>query len=395
MDDLLLKVVGLKKTFPVKASTFSSKSLMLKAVDGVNLDLRRGETLGLVGESGCGKTTVGRCLLRLYEPDAGRVFINPRQDVVEQVGEIDSAVEDLSAELEQLESQPTKTQADKARVRALKKAIVVRKTEARELAKDTDILSMDSQTLKRNRRQIQLVFQDPWASLNPHMVVKDIVGEGPLEYGTHSGRELDMWVHELLEKVGLPPQAANRYPHEFSGGQRQRIGIARSLALTPSLIVCDEPVSALDVSIQAQILNLLISLQDDFNLTFVFIAHDLSVVQYISDRVAVMYLGKIVETADSSALYSNPRHPYTQSLLSAVPVADPDHKVNQIILEGDVPSPVNPPSGCTFHPRCPRKIDICSEVIPTLGKDQDGHVISCHNPSELDPKGSDLQRAQG
>ena len=380
MSDTLLKVTGLKMTFPVKASAFSSKTLMLKAVDGVDLELKRGETLGLVGESGCGKTTVGRCLLRLYEPDSGRVFLDPQEDVVAQVGEIDALVRDLQDELEQLKSQPTQTRADRNRVRELKSEIDSKKAEARNIAHDSDILSMSHETLKKNRRRVQMVFQDPWASLNPHMVVKDIVGEGPKEFGTHSGRELERWVMELLDKVGLPPQAANRYPHEFSGGQRQRIGIARALALTPSLIVCDEPVSALDVSIQAQILNLLISLQDDFNLTYIFVAHDLSVVQYISDRVAVMYLGKVVETAESRALYERPRHPYTQSLLSAVPIADPDASTNQIILEGDVPSPVNPPTGCTFHPRCRHKIDICEQVIPELGKDQDGHVISCHNP---------------
>jgi peptide/nickel transport system ATP-binding protein len=380
VNDLLLKVVGLKHTFPVKASAFSTRTLGLKAVDGVDLELKRGETLGLVGESGCGKTTVGRCLLRLYEPDAGRVYLNPKQDIVDRVTELDAESEAIAQEAEELQGQPTKTSADRQRIRTLRATMRQKRSEAHEIARDTDLLSMDRSTLKHSRKHIQLVFQDPWASLNPHMVVKDIVGEGPKEYGTHSGRELDRWVHELLDKVGLPPQAANRYPHEFSGGQRQRIGIARSLALTPSLIVCDEPVSALDVSIQAQILNLLISLQDDFNLTFIFIAHDLSVVQYISDRVAVMYLGKIVETAEAEKLYANPRHPYTQSLLSAVPVADPDHEMNQIILEGDVPSPVNPPSGCTFHPRCRHKIDICSREIPTLGKDQDGHIIACHNP---------------
>ncbi|MFP4113637.1 MAG: ABC transporter ATP-binding protein [Spirochaetota bacterium] len=380
MSDTLLKVTGLKKVFPVKASAFSSKTLALKAVDGVDLELKKGETLGLVGESGCGKTTVGRCLLRLYEPDAGRVYLDPDDDVVRRVGELDQEVAELSQELNDLDSQPSKTKADRQRVRSLKQAISLKSKRANEIAKDTDLLSMDWKTLKQSRRRIQMVFQDPWASLNPHMVVKEIVGEGPREYGTHAGRALDRWVMELLEKVGLPPQAANRYPHEFSGGQRQRIGIARALALTPSLIVCDEPVSALDVSIQAQILNLLISLQDDFDLTFVFVAHDLSIVQYISDRVAVMYLGKIVETAEAGMLYANPRHPYTISLLSAVPVADPDRPNELRPPEGDVPSPVNPPLGCSFHPRCPQKIDVCERVVPVLGKSQDGHVIACHNP---------------
>ncbi len=380
MNDTLLKVVGLRKSFPVKASAFSSKTLGLKAVDGVNLELKRGETLGLVGESGCGKTTVGRCLLRLYEPDTGRVYLDPDDQIVSEVFEMDAEREALNGELQELDAQPTKTQADKARIKSLKRDISANRAQADERAKTTDLLSMDRKLLKANRRRVQMVFQDPWASLNPHMVVKDIIGEGPKEYGTHVGQDLDRWVMELLEKVGLPPQAANRYPHEFSGGQRQRIGIARALALTPSLIVCDEPVSALDVSIQAQILNLLISLQDDFNLTFVFIAHDLSVVQYISDRVAVMYLGKVVETAPAQQLYANPRHPYTISLLSAVPVADPDHPNELRPPEGDVPSPVNPPSGCTFHPRCSYKTDVCTQIVPALEKDQDGHVIACHNP---------------
>ncbi len=383
MHDTLLKVTGLKKIFPVKASAFSTRTLDLRAVDGVDLELKRGETLGLVGESGCGKTTVGRCLLRLYQPNAGRIFLDPDEHVVSQVTELDAEAGELADELGNLGNHNKKTRADWKRIRVLKQTMRRKGQQANQLASSSDLLCMNHRKLKESRRRIQMVFQDPWASLNPHMVVKDLIGEGPKEYRTHVGRDLDRWVMELLEKVGLPPQAANRYPHEFSGGQRQRIGIARALALTPSLIVCDEPVSALDVSIQAQILNLLISLQDDFDLTFIFIAHDLSVVQYISDRVAVMYLGKVVETAEAAALYANPRHPYTISLMAAVPVADPDHPNELRPPEGDVPSPVNPPSGCTFHPRCPHRIAVCDQVVPVLGKSRDGHVIACHNP----PKG--------
>lgn len=381
MDDLLLKVTGLKKTFPVSASAFSTQTVSLKAVDGVDLEVRRGETLGLVGESGCGKTTTGRCILRLYEPDTGRVFLDPKGNTVETVSELDAERAELEAQLAKISSGAGPGNGhDRKRVAALKNTIKQKRAAADRAAAESDILTMSSQRLKRNRRRIQMVFQDPWASLNPHMTVKEIVGEGPKEFGTHRGRELERWVMELLDKVGLPPAAANRYPHEFSGGQRQRIGIARALALTPSLIVCDEPVSALDVSIQAQILNLLISLQEDFDLTYIFIAHDLSVVEYVSDRIAVMYLGKIVELSDSVELYENPRHPYTISLMSSVPIADPDAQNEEIILEGDVPSPVNPPPGCSFHPRCPYRIDKCSEIVPQLGRDQNGHVIACHNP---------------
>lgn len=225
-----------------------------------------------------------------------------------------------------------------------------------------------------------MIFQDPWASLNPHMVVKDIIGEGPREFGTHAGSTLNALVRDLLDRVGLPSAASNRYPHEFSGGQRQRICIARALATNPSLIVCDEPVSALDLSIQAQILNLLIDLQEDFGLSLLFVAHDLSVVEYMSDRIVVMYLGKIVEEAASSQLYRNPRHPYTQSLLSAIPVADPEVNVQPEVLEGDVPSPVHPPRGCSFHTRCRYRTDICAEVRPVLEKEREGHRIACHNP---------------
>ncbi|NCN05357.1 MAG: ATP-binding cassette domain-containing protein [Spirochaetales bacterium] len=375
--ETILKVQRLKKYFPVKAGAFSTKNLILKAVDEVSFDMYRGETLGLVGESGCGKTTIGRCVARLYQPDEGRIYLHPQQSIVETVDLLDLERLSLVEELEQTRIGGVVTKKGLA---DLQKKITNLKTQADEAAKTTDLLSMDTRALKEARKSVQMIFQDPWASLNPHMIVKDIIGEGPKEYGIQRGMNLDRWVMELLDRVGLPAAAANRYPHEFSGGQRQRICIARALALTPQLVVCDEPVSALDVSIQAQVLNLLISLQEDFGLTFLFIAHDLSVVEFISDRMMVMYLGRAVETSNSEQLYGNPRHPYTQSLLSAVPVADPEYKSEEILLEGDVPSPVNPPSGCTFHTRCRYKTEICTQVRPILEKDKNGHKIACHNP---------------
>jgi len=375
--ETILKVQRLKKYFPVKAGAFSTKNLILKAVDEVSFDMYRGETLGLVGESGCGKTTIGRCVARLYQPDEGRIYLHPQQSIVETVDLLDLERLSLVEELEQTRIGGVVTKKGLA---DLQKKITNLKTQADEAAKTTDLLSMDTRALKEARKSVQMIFQDPWASLNPHMIVKDIIGEGPKEYGIQRGMNLDRWVMELLDRVGLPAAAANRYPHEFSGGQRQRICIAKALALTPHLVVCDEPVSALDVSIQAQVLNLLISLQEDLGLTFLFIAHDLSVVEFISDRMMVMYLGRAVETSNSEQLYGNPRHPYTQSLLSAVPVADPEYKSEEILLEGDVPSPVNPPSGCTFHTRCRYKTEICTQVRPILEKDKNGHKIACHNP---------------
>lgn len=380
MSERLLEVRGLRKTFPVKAGPFSGKTLSLKAVDGVDMDIQRGETIGLVGESGCGKTTVGRCLLRLYEPDDGRVFLDPDQhrEAILRMQELDFERQEIEQRIGELEAAGLRSA--RAELRGLRRTARQLRGRAAAEGANVDILSMNPAQLKAARRRIQMVFQDPWASLNPMMLVKDLIAEGPREFGTHSGPELDRWVAELLDKVGLPRAAAQRYPHEFSGGQRQRIGIARALAVTPSLIVCDEPVSALDVSIQAQVINLLISLQDDFDLTYVFIAHDLSVVQYVSDRVAVMYLGRMVENASARQLYSNPRHPYTISLLSSVPVADPDYVSDAIILQGDVPSPVSPPSGCSFHPRCRFATERCRVEEPRLEKEQAGHVIACHNP---------------
>jgi oligopeptide/dipeptide ABC transporter ATP-binding protein len=311
---VLLRVNRLKKYFPVRRGVFRRIVGWVKAVDEVDFFIRVGETLGLVGESGCGKTTCARTILRLIEPTAGEVWFRSKQ-----------------------------------------------------LGKEVNVVQADKKTMKLLRREMQIIFQDPYSSLNPRMTVGDIIGEPLVVHGLAKGKALRERVAELLEAVGLKPEHMRRYPHEFSGGQRQRIGIARALALNPQLVVCDEPVSALDVSIQAQILNLLEDLQDQFGLTYLFVAHDLSVVKHISDRVAVMYLGKIVELAETEELFLRPKHPYTEALLSAVPVPDPDYQAERIILQGDVPSPVNPPKGCRFHPRCSYAKDICGKEAPELG----------------------------
>lgn len=317
----ILEVTGLKKHFLQEGNLFGGK--WLKAVDGVTFSIQPGETLGLVGESGCGKTTVGRTVIGLYEPTAGSVIY-----------------------------------------------------------KGTDLARATGSRRLKNRRQMQMIFQDPYASLNPRMTIGDIIGE-PIEIHQPEmkNKRKRERVNELLQMVGLTPEHANRYPHEFSGGQRQRIGIARALAVEPALIVCDEPVSAVDVSIQAQIINMLEELQAELNLTYLMIAHDLSMVKHISDRVAVMYLGKIVELVESEELYGNPLHPYTKALLSAVPIADPDveRRRRRILLEGDLPSPVNPPPGCYFHTRCNRVLPICREEEPAMLDRGGGHYVACHN----------------
>jgi oligopeptide transport system ATP-binding protein len=319
--EALLRVENLKKYFPIRRGVFQRHVGDVKAVDGVSFNIYRGETLGLVGESGCGKTTTGRTIIRLYEPTAGHVYFE-----------------------------------------------------------DTDLAQIRGRDLRQVRRKMQMIFQDPYASLSPRMNVLGIVGE-PLEvHNAARGQERKDRVAQLLELVGLDPAYMRRYPHEFSGGQRQRIGLARSLALNPDLIICDEPISALDVSIQAQVVNLLEDLQDQLGLTYMFIAHDLSMVRHISDRVAVMYLGKIVELTDRETLYSNPLHPYTQALLSAVPVPDPfiEERRQRIILEGDLPSPADPPPGCNFNTRCPVAIDTCFEVDPEFVEVEEGHYCACH-----------------
>ena len=321
-EDIILEVKNLKMYFPVGSGFLSRKPVgYVKAVDDVNFTVKRGETLGLVGESGCGKTTTGRCILQLYKPTAGQVIFDGQ-----------------------------------------------------------DLTSMNTKTMRGMRREMQVIFQDPYSSLNPRMTAGNIIGEPLIVHGLVANKtEYRDKVADLLTNVGLNPYMADRFPHEFSGGQRQRIGVARALSVSPKFIVADEPVSALDVSIQAQIINLLEDLQEQFNLTYLFIAHDLSVVRHISDRVGVMYLGHMVEMAERNEIYRNPIHPYTKALLSAVPIPDPvlDAQRERVLLTGEVPSPLNPPSGCVFHPRCPVANDTCSQILPDLREVETNHYSAC------------------
>ena len=335
-ENVLLEVKNLKKYFPVQKGILRRTVAHVKAVDDIDMFIKEGETLGLVGESGCGKTTIGRTILRLIEPTAGEILFRSKK---------------LAGPGEEY--------------------------------KEVGVSSATHKLLKSLRRDMQIIYQDPYSSLNPRMAVGETIGEPLFVHGIAKGSELKDRVRDLLGAVGMKPDHMKRYPHEFSGGQRQRIGIARALALDPQLIIADEPVSALDVSIQAQVINLLEDLQQEFGLTYLFISHDLSVVKHISNRVAVMYLGKIVELAKTEELFLNAKHPYTEALMSAVPVPDPDYTVEGIILKGDVPSPVNPPSGCYFHPRCGYAQEICKAEAPAY-RDLDGeHFVACHFAESL------------
>ncbi|MBI2570592.1 MAG: ATP-binding cassette domain-containing protein [Candidatus Schekmanbacteria bacterium] len=413
--DLLLGVYNLKKYFPVKKGVFQRTVGHVKAVDNISFSVKCGETLGLVGESGCGKTTAGRCLLRLIEPTHGMVLYEVSGETAKLVdrlreeigrtiaalssGDVDRLVHlshgtwsyasgatngrpgeiDLGWIVDSLTAQTRATGAAEA---ILPREAIAACKQLTEVRSAHDVRWRSRGQMRAMRRMLQIIFQDPYASLNPRMTVGNIVGEALTIHKLAKGEAREQRVRELLQVVGLDPSHMKRYPHEFSGGQRQRIGIARALAVSPKLIVADEPVSALDVSIQAQVVNLLQDLQRSMGLTYIFVAHNLSVVEHISNRVAVMYLGKIVELASSANLYERPLHPYTKALLSSVPIPDPElreeKKKKRIILQGDVPTPINPPTGCRFHPRCPIAEKICSQVEPQFLDHGGGHLVACH-----------------
>ncbi len=339
----LLDIKHLKMYFPIRLGLLNRVAGYVKAVDDVSFTIKRGETLGLVGESGCGKTSIGRCVVRAYDPTDGEMLYHDYST--------GAATPNL-----------------------------------------VDLAKIEEHQMKPYRRKVRMIFQDPYSSLNPRMTVFDVLADPMRTHNIAKGKELEDRVADLLKRVGLRPEFMKRYPHAFSGGQRQRIVIARALCLEPDLVVADEAVSALDVSVRAQTLNLMLELQQEFNLTYLFISHDLSVVEYLADRVAVMYVGKLVETASTAELYRNPRHPYTEALLSAIPQPDPRRRTKRIILEGDVADPANPPSGCYFHPRCPYAKDRCKTETPQLRQVSPGHMSACHFAEELELKGVDTMK---
>jgi oligopeptide/dipeptide ABC transporter ATP-binding protein len=341
----LITVRNLKKHYPILGGVFKRRVASVKAVDGVSLEIYKGETFGLVGESGCGKTTLGKTILRLLKPDAGNIFFDVPEDIINEIVELE------------------KTNPKSRRFKRLREQY--------------DIATFSGERLLRLRRRMQIVYQDPTTSLDPRMLVKDIVAEPLVAQGIAKGEEAKKMVVEILEKVGLGEQHLYRFPHEFSGGQRQRIAIARALVCRPEFVVLDEPTSSVDVSVRAQLLNLFKDLQKEFNLTYMFISHDLSIVECISDRVAIMYLGKINELAPTQKIFKNPMHPYSQALISSVPIPDPKRRRERAPLAGEVPSPVNPPAGCRFHPRCPLVMDICKKQEPQMFEVEKDHYVAC------------------
>lgn len=374
---VLVKVDNLIKYFPIRAGVFKRIVAWVRAVDDISFEIYEGETVGLVGESGCGKTTAGMTLLRLYEPTSGRIIVDGKDTTYYFMPRYRAKKYLKKMYIEKFKKE------DPSKFTGIDKEYYELYEELGESGFYSKLLDNITEKRRDFRRTMQIVFQDPYSSLNPRIRVKTIVSEGPVLHGLIEKSEVVDKVKEVLEEVGIHGEHMYRFPHQFSGGQRQRIGIARALLMNPKLIVADEAVAALDVSIRSQVINLMLELQKKHNLTYLFISHDLSVIKYISDRVVVMYLGKIVENASKKELFDNPLHPYTKALMSAIPVPNPEYKKKRIILTGDVPSPVNPPSGCRFHPRCPVAKEICAKEEPQLKEVSPGHFVACHFPGSL------------
>ncbi|WP_126993455.1 ABC transporter ATP-binding protein [Thermosipho globiformans] len=374
---VLVKVDNLVKYFPIRAGVFKRVVAWVRAVDDISFEIYEGETVGLVGESGCGKTTAGMTLLRLYEPTSGRIIVDGKDTTYYFMPRYRAKKYLKKMYIEKFKKE------DPSKFTGIDKEYYEIYEELGESGFYSKLLDNITEKRRDFRRTMQIVFQDPYSSLNPRIRVKTIVSEGPVLHGLIKKSEVVDKVKEVLEEVGIHGEHMYRFPHQFSGGQRQRIGIARALLMNPKLIVADEAVAALDVSIRSQVINLMLELQKKHNLTYLFISHDLSVIKYISDRVVVMYLGKIVENASKKELFDNPLHPYTKALMSAIPVPNPEYKKKRIILTGDVPSPVNPPSGCRFHPRCPVAKEICAKEEPQLKEVSPGHFVACHFPGSL------------